>query len=536
MTDLDDTSGAIPLVVPGAHRTLRVLDGTDAAFSGSLVTDGRGVAVRTDAARLAGWDGWLFAGAEHVAAPLDLVRRHDGHDVLLPWCTEQVGAVIDRRARAGTPLSAGEGTTLIVSLLRGLGELSHRGREPGSGRWWVTDGGRPVFVLGAGEGAATAAAGIIEQLASMTTDQAVGRALSRLSVGFEKVSARPRIPAALLSEWERELLSLAAPQPLSLEDTQPARASEIARVFAAERAHHRPTGGTLRSDRRRGLSSAAPGGAHGTALAFARTLTQVVRSRASDIFARTRGRWPARHRVPEGSAPPRPPHRKRALVVACAAAAVVLLGGVLWPNAEPSTGATGGDGHESPVRTPSPGAEAAAALDEGDGQRRVKGERAGADAEPDGAAAALLEVIAACRAAGDETCAAAVASGSTGVVDALEGAGADPQLQVVDEYGDVAVVQVGPSEASTRETAAPKAGKSLILVLLRGTEKWGGGGGGRRRRPPPFRGLSRSSCYPPGKLFWGGPAGFPPRPTRHGDLSSVRRPAERRTAPTRGVP
>lgn len=82
------------------------------------------MAVRVPAERLRGWPGWALAGAEHVVAPLDIVLRPDGHDVLLPWCVRSVSSQLAlRSAGEAEGVTRGEAVTLAVSILRGAVEL-----------------------------------------------------------------------------------------------------------------------------------------------------------------------------------------------------------------------------------------------------------------------------------------------------------------------------------------------------------------------------------------------------------------------------
>ena len=46
-----------------------------------------------------------------VGTPLDVLRRSDGHDILLPVCTERLSDFLDRRSGE---LSTGEGVTVAV--------------------------------------------------------------------------------------------------------------------------------------------------------------------------------------------------------------------------------------------------------------------------------------------------------------------------------------------------------------------------------------------------------------------------------------
>ncbi|MFT4157996.1 MAG: hypothetical protein QM630_08750, partial [Microbacterium sp.] len=197
-------------LVPGAHRVIRVLAPGDGPFCGSLVGSGDGVAVMMDADDMQDWAGWSYAGSEHVVGPVDLVRRADGHSVLLPWCTSTVDAFLGRREANGAPLTAGEVSTLVVSLLRGVGEVA--GGD--AGRWWLTDGGRPVFVIGEGEDVRDAAASLIDRMRLAGGDRMLGRLLAEVHDGLAEGKGRPRMPPVQLERWEAALFELAAPRAL----------------------------------------------------------------------------------------------------------------------------------------------------------------------------------------------------------------------------------------------------------------------------------------------------------------------------------
>src|SRR5690606_15501923 len=117
----------------GAHRVIRRLGVDEGPYPGDLVAHGDGAAVLlaadADSVR------WEFAGAEHVTAPLEVLRTAEGNAVLLPWCERRLGALVAQRRAAGDPPDAGECVTLAVSLLRGIGEL---GDADVRGAWWVT--------------------------------------------------------------------------------------------------------------------------------------------------------------------------------------------------------------------------------------------------------------------------------------------------------------------------------------------------------------------------------------------------------------
>ncbi|MFY9713786.1 MAG: hypothetical protein WAK00_09945 [Microbacterium sp.] len=452
-----DKDGGDRTLVPGAHRVIRMLDAQEGPFAGALVSRGSGIAVQIDAAALSGWDGWAHAGAEHVAGPLDMVRRPDGHDVLLPWCSERLTAFLGRRAAAGVAVTAGETATLVGSLLRGVDELD--GGAGVGGGWWLTDEGRPVFVLGEGESARESAARIVARLQESTTDRALARTLTAVQQGLEQ----PRVPRRVQDDWERELFDNAAPRPLRREVFAPERARDIVPQRAVfEDATEAAPG--------RGLAAVVP--AVGRWARERWLALSVVRSEVSHRSPKSTGRRSA------GSGPA--PRRRRALVVAAAAAAAVLAVGLLWPTGGASEAGAQTDGasdagtppseeQTSPAETPAPNAEP----DEPTAPTAETGALPTAESsDPAYAATALLAVIRACAEAQDVLCTEAVAEGAVGVVERLGGIGTDRELALVDEYGDVAVIRVTPTGSAPEEDEQPVAASELMLVLVRLDENW----------------------------------------------------------------
>lgn len=252
-------------LVPGAHRVIRMLDDTEGPYGGALVVHGSSVAVRVDAAALSGWPGWRHAASEHVAGPLDVARRADGHDVLLPWCTERVTGFLGRRVAAGASLTAGEVSTLVGSLLRGIGEVAVAAGEEESadavlGGWWLTEGGRPVFVPGRervgggrveGDDVRTSALRIVSTLRHDCEERVLGRALAAVEDGLRRAERQPRLPRALLDRWEAELFAVAAPRPLDRDVHAPERVRDIAMLRTVP-AETDAGGDTRRARRRRG--------------------------------------------------------------------------------------------------------------------------------------------------------------------------------------------------------------------------------------------------------------------------------------------
>ena len=487
MTDTGTHDARGTAFLPAAHRVVRVLDADEGPFEGALVTSGDAVAVRVDASALGGWIGWRYSGAEHVAAPIDVIRRGGGHDVLLPWCTDQALGLLIRRSATGAVLKPGECCTLVISLLRGLDEIGDGAEGTRTGAWWVTDGGRPMFVFGAGVDAREGAAQIVRRLGEDSTDKVLTRALSVIEKGLEKAATQPRIPRRLLDVWEQELLSVAAPQPLDRGSHAPERAREVARVITAHQPVLSRNGQRLRADRRRRSRGIAT-----TAVTLADAAKESFRVAYARIAAGVPGRR-GRRTGEAGDQGTRSHSRRRPFIVAAAVAVVVLAAGLLWPDggepgeaadaggrraAESASAPSGGEPSATPV------SEDAGAHEESEGSTE-KGTadetRAGGDpdrssssggADPVAAAAALLTTITTCRARADVACPEAVASGSDGVVKEL-GAAEGTAVELVDEYGDVAVVRLdvghGDEEAGEVNSREPA---HMMVVLIRTEEKW----------------------------------------------------------------
>ncbi len=464
MADEPEDVAAEPSVLTHAHRTIRFLDSVDSPFPGALVTAPQGPLVRQEAERVAGWGGWRYAGAQHVGAPVDVVRRARGHDVLLPWCTERLDTFIDRRVRSSGGLSAGETITVVVSLLRGLGELGAVEAATTTGIWWLTDGGRPVFVLGQGRQAALSAREIVARLQEESADKTLARVLDRIAGRVSTAAGQRRVPRRLLDEGERELLEVAAPRPLERDEDAPApvaltagagalrrrdRGESAARALRREPAREveRPRGARRRS--RRALHTVASEKYE----LLTSALGAVVGRRVHDTSRESTG-----NRTP--------PRRGRAFVLAGACAAAVLLAGLLWPSGgeDPAVGSAGG---ESTVARRPP--------DEGAPEQRTSPSPAPSETAPVPSApeddpvrslAALIAEIRACAERGDDVCAPAMADGSPQIVDLVAEVGAAGDAALVDRYGDIAVLELPP----LIDGAAPEA--ATIVVLVRVEEKW----------------------------------------------------------------
>ncbi len=480
------------MLVPGAHRVIRRIDAGEGPYAGTLVTRGGSVAVQVDSSSISGWVGWEHAGDDHVAGPLDVVRRSDGHDVLLPWCTERVSSFIGRRAAADAALASGEMTTLVASILRGMGELARAADHEATGEWWLTDDGRPTFVFGSGETARAAAAALVARLRKDCADRSLARLLAAIEEGLGADTARPGMPARQLERWEAELFDTAASKPLRRD----VHAPELARD--ADAARHAVV---ARPDQRRQLRSRAslPRQSSGVGALSSRIVVaighrvsawraavalglehrpwrradggSVRRGELADVGTAASGRTPVR--------------RGRRTIVAAVAAAVVLVGGLLWPGG--ATGEPDGGGAKAvPKSTPratevdrvpsasSPTSSPSAPAPDAAPSPVPSAEGSPSDGsdpvDPVEAARMLISAIGICGEHDDKVCDGAVAQGSVGVVDALGGDSEGAlQLEPVDEYGDVAVIRVSSSEGG--DAAAPGGGERMV-VLVRIAEKW----------------------------------------------------------------
>lgn len=475
-------------LVAGAHRVIRLIDAEEGPFAGSLVAQGDLVAVQVPSEQLSGWAGWEAAGAEHIAAPIDVVRRTDGHDVLLPWCVERITVFLGRRSAAGQPLSAGEVSTLLASILRGIDEWGRTQVVGDGGRWWLTDDGRPMLVIGEGDDPRVSAALIVERLQKDCGDRVLGRVLSAIHAGLTEGAQRPRMSSRQLEQWEGELLATAAPRPLRRDVHAPERVRDIDLL--------RRVDVTAPESRRsvRGTTAVSRGRRERTVLRLVRPyaaawrsalvsgwrripLRRSLRGEADPRDARFEERSSSRKWsvVPVGvagagatkkaSAP-----RRRLVLVAGVAVAAVLGAGMLWPVRP----------QEHPEPRQSPSVVAADRPPAGGATGSGTANTAPPSSEPEEgpgdaveAASGLLTTIAACAAAGDEICADAVVPGASGLVERINAAGfaaTSPELALVDEYGDVAVIRMSSAESSATESGVPAV--EQVLVIVRDEKRW----------------------------------------------------------------
>jgi hypothetical protein len=375
------------------------------------------------------WRGWDAAPDGHVLAALDVVRRQDGHDVVLPVCPESLDAFLARRAASAAPLRAAEAVTIGVSLLRGCGEIVDRAGTAGA--WWLTDVGRPVF--------ATDAAGppILEGTRMLLDDLARAAPDPTAWAEADAALSAVRISAAELDRAELGLFAVAAPAPLDLARTPAGRPAEAAgRLGSAA---------TIEAEPPRGLWE---------------SLARHVDADLADAVSRvTTSVWRRARAAPTG--------RRRAPLLAGAAVAAAVIGvGLTWP-ADPGDVATaGGNGPASAAATPSVAAvptetavptaspEAGPAPSEG-----ASGEAA-ADEDLARVAAGLLAGLDECGE--DAECRAAIVM-DAGAVRQVSIPAERRAVALLDDFGGVAVLRVDDTSGG-----AP----SQLIVIARRDGEW----------------------------------------------------------------
>jgi len=438
-----------PALTPGAHRAIRMVDAQESAYAGELITDGERRAVRVDAETVSE-QLWAMAGAEHVAGVRDVLRRADGHDAVLPWCTDRIEVLLGRREVAESALSAGETVTLVGSMLRGIVEVGDRDV---TGQWWLTDETRPVFAPGEGVACAESAVALIARVREGCADRAMSRLLDEISVAARD----PRVVGRSIERWERELMELAAPRSLVREVAAPERvvaidAHAVRLRQDADLLTPQPTALHRVTDR---LLEAAHG-------AVALVRTRLGRRRGAAVSPGRAGRPP--DRAPRG----------RMLILGGTAAALVLVGGLIWPTpeqdsaaTEQTTGIAAATASSTADPTPPVTDQATPVPDAGHGQDTAVPGTPMPEAVIDGSveqrAAALLTRVVACARAGDAVCADAVVDGSGGAVQQrLAGTDAQRTITAVEDYGDVAVLRLGPSGERGEQ----------MLVLVMQKDRW----------------------------------------------------------------
>lgn len=426
-------------MLAGAPRTVRHLEPPEAPWPGCLATEGDASCFLVDARTLGGWAGWDADPDGHVLAPLDVVRRADGHEVVLPLCTERLARFLQRRTGRGVPLSPGEAVTVLVSVLRGTADVLARGPDA-SGEWWLTDAGKPVFVHAEGPDAVLAADLCLAALGDVLPEVAELRARLGAVDGADGAGsgadlAHPRALRNTLPEIEATLFARSAPAHLATTELAPARACAVGAVpdhaddVLAE-ARHRPWS----------------------------PLARLVDSDLRDVVAagwdawrenRRRGARRRRHGGTGGM-------RRRMIAVATTAGAAVVAVGLLWPGGGPVSAQSG----RAPVASP------------GTTATRVPAPVPSASSSPSettaasGAAAQIRTMLAARIACGDDAACRGSFLEDPGLSlprGAIDDAG--HAVVLLDDFGGAVVVRV-------TSAAAAGSGRSQLLVAVRSKSEW----------------------------------------------------------------
>ncbi|MFG6491948.1 hypothetical protein [Microbacterium sp. P03] len=329
------------------YRTIRDVDRPDTPWPGMLTRmPGGQMCVLVDADVLGPlWRGWDARAHGHLLAPIDVLRRADGHDVALPVCTETVETFLRRRTAIGAPLSDGEAVTLAVSLMRGASEWVERTpRDPLAGEWWLIDGGRPMFAAGAGRtGTDTvgdrdraSADSSTMRLCTLITDEA-SSSLRPVFAAAAELLAEPRRLLRSIEQWETRAFAAAAPLPLATAILAPVLSRPIS-----------PSSPTADDD---DMAAVKEGG----------VLALIARHVDADL-ADTASRMTMRiwRRLRSKSAGP----IRRPWVMAAVSAAVVICVGVMWPAGDTAPASAGAASQSASTATPTPTAGPLAAGEE----------------------------------------------------------------------------------------------------------------------------------------------------------------------------
>ncbi|WP_375384286.1 hypothetical protein [uncultured Microbacterium sp.] len=399
------------------YRPIRHMTAAESPWPGTLTRtpDGQS-SVLVDAVELGDdWGGWHAEEGGHVLAPLDVVRRLDGHDVALPVCSERVDAFLARRGSGRDALDGGEAVTLAVSLLRGAAEVArHAGDDPSIGEWWLTDEGRPVLAT---DIAGRPTSEVLESLAT-SVDAWLGRVIADAAA----TATDPRVLLRDIDECEAALFAVAAPLPLAMNAFTPLHGRDAAPGPAADEAEDVPP----------------PRWVDSLARHIDADLTELV----SDTFTRV---W-------RGVRRPRAANHRRPWIIAAGLAGGILGLGLLWPSGGGPATAEGSV--PTPTSTSTEAGPSGSAVSDAPDQEQhpaaVDPVPASGDVDWAVAAAGLLTRRAAC--AGELGCLADIVEDPTRAFPAgvADRSGADVRITLLDEFGGAAVLRVeDPADAAT---------------------------------------------------------------------------------------
>lgn len=430
----------------GAYRPIRRLTAAEAPVPGELAAAGDETVVLADVATLGDWPGWAYAASQHVYGVIDVVRRAHGHDAVLAPCARPLREAADRPG-----LTGGEAVTIAVSLLRGTHEVWEAARARAMpappGAWWLLVDGRPVFVPSpdgqAGEACATTAVGIVAMLADRLDDRVARRLLDEVAAALEDA------PAPDLEQLEERLFEAYAPRALDrlLLDAPPGEEPSAAADPAPARTRRELR---RRRDRATGTREL---GASGWGRAADVPSDPRERDRTPRLDVREIVDAALAGRVAEGvsHAIGRVRDRLRALnarrgapfVLGGVAAASVVAIGIMWPAGEPASAEPGDTAAAAAdaVTPPEPGAGAAPGPTPSPGAA----DNPAAPDDPVAAAGDLLDRLAACLAAGEAACDGVGSGVAPADGDAVLLPAGERSVALLDDYGDIAVVQVAPA-------------------------------------------------------------------------------------------
>jgi hypothetical protein len=429
----------------GYHPMRHVAAG-ESPWPGMLVRDAEGESrLLVDAATLDGFAGWDADPTGHVLAPLDVVRRREGHDLVLPACSERLDAFLTRRRDRRVPATAGERVTIAISLIRGLREAHERTEQP-CGSWWLTVEGRPVIALASDADADSASAATARLLSALAAgaEGGLGPVLARAAARAEHVRALAREA----DELEAALFACAAPEPLATAGA----------VTVAER-------GSLRVADDVEVEEAFEPDAGWLA-----RLTPFVDADLADAASRAlTSLWRRFHRAGQPAAGDRARRSKRGPVLLAGAAAAAVVGiGMVWPGGAVSPAQAGAVGPSSTsasatpsvVRSPS-GATPSPSASEDRPDEIVR------------IVDSLLTKRSTC--AGDESCLAGVQEDAQRrfAAGAAQLESAQRRITLLDSFGGAAVVKVeGGGDGRDADAPAAEATGAQLVVVVKDGDRW----------------------------------------------------------------
>jgi hypothetical protein len=440
----------------GHHAMRRVASG-ESPWPGMLAQDGDGeLRLLVDAAVYGDAAGWDADPAGHILSPLDVVRRADGHDVVLPACTERVDAFLARRRDRRVPLTRGERVTIAVSLVRGLCE-AHRTAPDAPGSWWLTSDGRPVLALDGGTD---------RDAAPVVTARLLAMLAAGAEAGLEAILARaaaraeqPRVLVREADELEADLFGCAVPEPLA---TAGAGADDRALPPA------------------RSVDVVEPAEPHGHAVGWLGRLAPHVDADLADAASQVLTSVWRRARGGDGSRQEGSRHRGRRgpLLIAGAVAVAVVCVGLAWPGGDAGSAGARLDAPAprktaSPVRATAPAGSAllpkAGETTPGPSPSRTHAAESAAE-QPEAIVRAVDELLTAhTRCGNDESCLDAVQEDPRRRF--VEGAAFLPVAQrrivPLDSFGGAAVVRV-----ESRNAPAAEAAGAQLVVVIRDGDRW----------------------------------------------------------------